>query len=131
VVGEAFKTAGTGNWIIPSDRRLKENIVYLDSQQMLDKVLKMKGVSYNWIDKSRGTDKVIGFIAQDLQTVFPENVKTDKEGYLSASYGAYDPMIIESIKALKELIDDQRQEITNLKLRLAKTENLEAAKSDK
>jgi trimeric autotransporter adhesin len=131
VTGEAFKTAGTGNWNIPSDRRLKENIKYLDSHQMLGKVLNMKGVSYNWIDKSKGTDKVFGFIAQDLQTVFPENVKTDKEGYLSASYGAYDPMIIESIKALKELIDQQREEINALKAKLQLEENHTTSNSEK
>jgi trimeric autotransporter adhesin len=44
-----------------------------------------------------------------LREVFPNNVKEDKEGYLSASYGSYDPIIIESIKALKSLIDDQKK----------------------
>lgn len=109
VTGEAFKTVGTGNWIIPSDRRLKENITYLDSQDMLDKVLKMKGVTFQWKDKSKGQDEVYGFIAQELQTVFPSNVKTDNAGYLSASYGSYDPMLVESIKALKQLIDNQKE----------------------
>lgn len=77
-------------------------------------------MSYNWIDKSRGKEKVFGFIAQDLQQIFPENIKTDKEGYLSASYGAYDPMLVESIKALKELIDIQKEEIKMLKERMGK-----------
>lgn len=131
VSGEAFKSAGTGNWNIPSDRRLKENIVYLNSQQMLDKVLNMKGVSYNWIDKARGAEKVFGFIAQDIQEVFPENVKTDKEGFLSASYGAYDPMIIESIKALKDLIDQHREEINALKAKLNLEENQATSNSEK
>lgn len=115
VNGDAFKFAGTGNWVIPSDRRLKENIVYLSSQEMLDKVLKMKGVTYNWIDKTRGADTVYGFIAQDLQSIFPENIKTDKEGFLSASYGAYDPMIIESIKALNQKIENLQNENLQLK----------------
>lgn len=115
VNGDAFKFAGTGNWVIPSDKRLKENIVYLSSQEMLDKVLRMKGVTYNWIDKTRGTDTVYGFIAQDLQKVFPENIKTDKEGFLSASYGAYDPMIIESIKALNQKIENLQNENIQLK----------------
>ena len=55
-----------------------------------------------------------------LQQIFPENIKTDKEGYLSASYGAYDPMLVESIKALKELIDIQKEEIKMLKERMGK-----------
>lgn len=130
VNGEAFKNSGTGNWVIPSDRRLKENIVYLSSQQMLDKVLKMKGVTYNWIDKSRGTDTVYGFIAQDLQQIFPENIKTDKEGFLSASYGAYDPMIIESIKALNQKIENLQTENLQLKTHneklLKRLDNIEA-----
>lgn len=109
VEGEAFKTTGTGNWIIPSDRRLKENIEYLSSEHMLAKVLKMNGVTFNWKDKSRGGEPVYGFIAQELREIFPNNVKEDKEGYLSASYGSYDPIIIESIKALKNFIDEQRK----------------------
>jgi hypothetical protein len=109
VNGEAFKNAGTGNWIIPSDRRLKENIEYLSSEQMLSKVMNMKGVTFNWKDKTKGTEPIYGFIAQELKEVFPNNVKEDKDGYLSASYGSYDPIIIESIKALKNLIDDQKK----------------------
>lgn len=130
VNGDAFKFAGTGNWVIPSDRRLKENIVYLSSEQMLDKVLKMKGVTYNWIDKTRGADTIYGFIAQDLQQIFPENIKTDKEGFLSASYGAYDPMIIESIKALNQKIENLQNENLQLKSHngklLKRLDNIEA-----
>ncbi len=127
VNGEAFKNVGTGNWIIPSDRRLKENITYLSSQEMLAKVLNMKGITFNWKDKTKGTEPVFGFIAQELREIFPTNVKEDKEGYLSASYGSYDPMIIESIKALKQLIDEQKKLIENQNSRINTLENLAQA----
>ncbi len=116
VDGDAFKSTGSGNWIVPSDRRLKKNIEYLNSEAMLQKVMALKGVTYHWIDPKRGTDKMYGFIAQELQTVFPYNVKESKNGYLSASYGALDPMLVEAIKALEQrgtLLNEEQQVLKN------------------
>lgn len=130
VDGDAFKSTGSGNWIVPSDRRLKKNIEYLNSEAMLQKIVALKGVTYNWLDPKRGTEKMYGFIAQELQTVFPENVKENKSGYLSASYGAFDPMLVESIKALEQrgrtLQSEQntlKAELTDIENRLSQIEN--------
>lgn len=103
VEGEAFKTTAGGNWIIPSDRRLKKNITPLNSEEILSKILQMKGVTYEMKDS---TQKGIqyGFIAQELQEVFPTKVETNTDGYLSADYGSYTAIEIESIKALHEKI---------------------------
>ncbi len=115
VSGDAFKELGTGNWVIPSDRRLKTNISYLNSQTMLQQVMRLKGAGYQWKDKSRGTGPLYGFIAQELHRVFPENIKKDKEGYLSATYGNMDAAFVESIKALEHR--NQTLESTNEELR--------------
>ncbi len=55
--------------------------------------------------------------------IFPTNIKEDKEGYLSASYGSYDPMLVESIKALKTLIDEQKKLIESHNNRIFALEN--------
>lgn len=103
VGGEAFKTLGNGNWQFVSDRRLKKNIVPLNSQEMLSKVLKMRGVNYEMID---GSQKGIqfGFIAQELQEIFPAKIKENADSYLSADYGSYTAIEVEAIKALHEKI---------------------------
>ncbi len=103
VEGEAFKTTAGGNWVIPSDRRLKKNITPLNSEEVLEKILQMKGVTYEMKDS---TQKGIqyGFIAQELQEVFPTKVETNADGYLSADYGSYTAIEIEAIKALHEKV---------------------------
>jgi hypothetical protein len=56
-----------------SDRRIKENIVDVSDNIALDMVRKIPCRYYNYIDKiSRGTGKVIGFIAQEVRELFPE-----------------------------------------------------------
>jgi hypothetical protein len=114
VEGEGFKTLGTGNWIFPSDKRLKTKIVSLNSHDILQKVLKMQGVTYELkANPERGLQ--YGFIAQDLKEIFPEKITENKAGYLSASYGDFDPMIVEAIKALNDKIEKLESENNLLK----------------
>ncbi|RFS16066.1 tail fiber domain-containing protein [Emticicia sp. C21] len=113
VEGEAFKTVGNGSWVFPSDRRLKKNILLLNTQEMLQKVLQMQGVSYEMKDENNKGIQY-GFIAQELREIFPSKVKENLSGYLSADYGSYDPMIVESIKALNKKIMLLRKDKTEL-----------------
>lgn len=121
VEGQAFKTSAGGNWNFVSDRRLKKNITPLNSEEILAKVLQMKGVTYEMKDS---TQKGIqyGFIAQELREVFPAKIKENADGYLSADYGSYTAIEIEAIKALHEKIsaiekynDTLRERIEKLK----------------
>ncbi len=128
VGGQAFKTLGTGNWKFVSDRRLKKNIHYLNSTEMLEKLLKMQGVTYQMKDEN---DKEIyyGFIAQDLRKIFPTKIKENEAGYLSADYGSYDAILIEAIKGLNENIEDLKKSNTSTEIFYKKTllmvENIE------
>ncbi|RYU96016.1 tail fiber domain-containing protein [Emticicia agri] len=128
VGGEAFKTYGTGNWAFVSDRRLKKNIQYLNSREMLNKLMQMQGVTYQLKD---GNDKKThyGFIAQELREIFPEKIKENTAGYLSADYGSYDAILIEAIKAVNDNIEEVKVNIpekeTLYKQTLLMVENLE------
>ena len=70
-----FVTAGIGTWTAISDRSLKENIKPLTSS--LDKVLALQGVSFNMIDDSE-RKRQIGLIAQDVESVVPEVVSSNR-----------------------------------------------------
>lgn len=112
VEGEAFKTVGNGNWIFSSDRRLKKNIVSLNSHEMLEKLLQMQGVTYEMKDENqKGIHH--GFIAQDLRKIFPTKIKENAAGYLSADYGSYDAILVEAIKALNENIENLAENTSN------------------
>lgn len=125
VQGAAFKKLGNGTWQFPSDRRLKTNIVSLNQNEMLGKVLQMQGVNYDLIAfPEQGMQ--YGFIAQDLRKVFPSKIYENKSGFLSASYGDYVPMFVEAIKALNERVEKLEQNKPNIKAMTARLEEMEA-----
>jgi hypothetical protein len=62
--------------------------------------------------------KHIGFVAQDVQKVFPELVYEDKEGVLSVDYVSMIPILVESMKELNEKLEKLQRENADLKRRL-------------
>ena len=87
--------------ICASDIRLKENVVTLEGS--LDKILSLRGVSYNWISDETKTGK-IGFIGQEIETVFPELVSINENGYMGVSYAGFTPVLVQAIKELDEKV---------------------------
>ncbi|MFV8256305.1 tail fiber domain-containing protein [Bdellovibrio bacteriovorus] len=79
-----------------SDRRLKRDIATIDGA--LDSILQINGVTYNWIDPSKGDKRDIGLIAQEVEKVFPEVVKTDSKGMKSVAYQNLVSPIIQAVK---------------------------------
>ena len=118
VNGTASKSTA-GDWLANSDARLKKDIEYLSSEDMLEKVKSMRAVSYTWNDNVTGferpTETQFGFIAQDIQQVWPENVSEDAQGYLQTAYGTYDHMYVEAIKELAKENDAIKKEIQLLR----------------
>ncbi len=49
--------------------------------------------------------KRLGFLAQDVQALFPELVEEDKDGYLYVDYVGLIPVLVESVKEQQEQID--------------------------
>jgi hypothetical protein len=111
----------SNTWTIPSDARLKTvNGVY---KKGLAEILQLKPIRYNYknTDKRTFDQKVIdkeayGFLAQEVQPLFPEAVGTDPDGYLNFDLH---PILIASVNALQEL------DATNKELQ-AENESLKA-----
>ena len=70
--GSTFNTTGTFGTI--SDRRFKENIV--DATSKLDEIKQLKVRNFNLIGEE---EKYLGFIAQEIEQVFPNIVDTQAE----------------------------------------------------
>jgi hypothetical protein len=113
-----------------SDQRLKQNIT--DLSGCLQKVLLMRGVSFNWIDNfcdSEADKTLYGLIAQELQTVdvnlvdsFSDNTITagevTVENPLRVNEKFIIPMLVESIKEQQALIESQQSQIDALAARI-------------
>jgi hypothetical protein len=94
----------------PSDKRLKENIKPIESA--LDKVMKLEGVTFDWIQKEDQILDIkedIGFIAQDVQKVVPELVRENEDGMLSMRHQGVAPILLEAIKELKAEIEELKK----------------------
>lgn len=102
VNGNAKATA----FLYSSDVRLKKNVAPLGNS--LDKVLSLEPVSFNW--KSDGNSD-IGFIAQEVENIFPEVVHTNSETNMKSI--DYPKLVVYLVQALKE----QQKEIDQLKSR--------------
>ena len=96
-----------------SDERLKDNIEVI--QGSLDKIDGIRGVEFDWNDKSpgwaqeRGHD--VGVIAQEVQEIIPEIVTERKNGYLGVDYKRIVPLLIESIKELKQEVEILKKKV--------------------
>ncbi len=87
-----------------SDVRFKTNITPLTNS--LDKVCSLQGMSYDWKADEFPTErfdnkKQIGFIAQDLEKVYPAVVNTRRDGFKIVDYDLLVPALVESIKELR------------------------------
>lgn len=123
VNGNASK-ATPGDWLGNSDARLKKNIKSLDSEETLQKILNMQGVTYEWKkdeENMRPKGKQYGFTAQEIQAIYPHLVTEDAKGYLQTAYGTYDPMFVECFKAMYGMIEELRTEVDSLKKELNST----------
>ncbi len=95
-----------------SDRRLKKDIVPMENS--LQKITQLNGYTYYWQDETKGKNLQAGIVAQEVQQLFPELVKVDKEGMLSVNYSGLIPVMIESTKELNsrvEQLEKQNAEI--------------------
>lgn len=66
---------------IPSDRRLKKDVVPLASKEGLDAIMVLRPVHYRWKDERRNAagHKQVGFIAQEVEKVYPNLVSEVRE----------------------------------------------------
>ena len=99
-----------------SDIRLKKNIKTIDNA--LSKVNQLRGVTYNWkVSAGKNTDtKEIGMIADEVEKVIPELVKTDSvkgsfdedglDDMKSLKYGNVVGLLVEAVKELSAKVSE-------------------------
>jgi len=86
-----------------SDERLKENIVNL--KNVSGDLEKLRTVRFNWKSNNEAD---IGFIAQDVEKIFPSLVKTGKDGFKSVKYINFVPILVQGYR-------EQADELRKLK----------------
>jgi len=113
--GDAFKPGG-GAWGSLSDKKLKKNIGRLEG--VLDKLLKLRGVQFEWKDPEQfanQTGQQMGLVAQEVEQVFPEWVGEDLEGTKTVSVRGFEALVVEAIRELRQEIKDVKDALEELR----------------
>jgi hypothetical protein len=90
-----------------SDVSLKENIETI-SESKVNNLLNLNPVKYTF--KSDVKKKIhYGFIAQEIEGVYPELVKLGESGHKTVNYIELIPMLVSKINAMQKEIDDLKK----------------------
>jgi len=115
-------TAFVLNTAVTSDSTLKTDITPLESQ--IDNIKKLKSVSYKWKDKSqKGDKKSLGFLAQDLEKIYPDMVFTNDSGVKAIFYDELIPVLVDVFNEQQNQIEEQKELIDKLTERIETIEN--------
>lgn len=101
VYADAFKPGG-GAWSVSSDARLKQDVTPLTGS--LDRLLALRGVNFRYRDDAPRTlaasGPQIGFIAQELEQVFPQWIG-EAEGFKTVGIKGFEALTVEALRELK------------------------------
>jgi hypothetical protein len=99
----------TGSYGTISDISLKENIV--DATTKLSDLLQLKVRNFNF----KGEElKQIGFIAQEMEEVFPNMIDVNKDGLKSVKTTVLIPMLVKAIQEQQDLINELSAKVSAL-----------------
>lgn len=105
-----------------SDARLKTNVQPIFNATA--SINALNAVTYAWNEQGKtrgGNDKLqYGFIAQEVEKVFPAMVNTDAEGYKSVNYVAIVPVLVKSLQERDRELQAMKAELLTLKQEVEK-----------
>jgi hypothetical protein len=117
VAGQTRVAISTDIWCIASitaysDARVKDNINVIDNP--LERIKKVRGVTYTRTDLEDTSRKFAGVIAQEMREALPEVVTEDSNGQLSVAYGNSIGLLIECIKEQQTQIEELKDLVNQL-----------------
>ena len=129
VVGDAYKTEGGTSWATSSDLRLKT--VLGDYQKGLKEIAALQPVRFRYLENNprelSADIEQVGFVAQEVQKIFPEAVSEAEDGYLDFNIHAIN---IALVNAVKELKAENEQLKTENRMIISRLERLESSLTD-
>ncbi len=111
-----------GSYNQVSDANLKEDIHYLDN--VLDDVLQLRPTQYRMVHQDEDSDPKIGFLAQEVQRIFPQLVQySERESLFTIGYAGFSVLAIQAIREQQAIIDSQDLEIHALQIQVDELED--------
>ncbi|MEP6725158.1 MAG: tail fiber domain-containing protein [Bacteroidota bacterium] len=120
-----------GNFVNGSDARSKKDIQPLD-EGILQKVLRLQPKKYLFKQQDNDENYSYGFLAQEVQQVFPEFISERHGGYLGISYSSFGVVAIKAIQEQQQQIAALQKENSQIKNQYAIImQRLEALENNK
>lgn len=110
-------TFGPFGVVIISDARVKQDVSGVTDA--LRGVLALNGVTYRYNtskypELGLSDQPQIGFLAQELEQVYPQVVVTRKDGFKAVNYALLVPVLVEAIKQQQSMIADLQSQVREL-----------------
>ena len=96
-----------GSIFNPSDENLKTNISPLSSEK-INSLLNLTSVEFEYKSDLHKKHH-LGFIAQDVEKIFPELVSSDVMGYKTVNYIELIPVILSKMQSMQEEINELKK----------------------
>jgi hypothetical protein len=96
----------TGSIYNSSDERLKNNIKEIDEND-INSLFTLNPIHFKYKKDTKKSH--YGFLAQDVEKVFPELVENNNDGYKSVNYQEIIPVMLAKMKMMQSEIDELKK----------------------
>ena len=111
----------SGQWSALSDADLKTEIEPMTD--VLSNVMRLKPDRYRFVHQDKSSPKQLGFLAQEVQEVFPALVKSNEEsGSYTMNYSGFGVVAVAAIQEQQVIIQEMQKHILLLEERLEQLE---------
>ncbi|MGD1895169.1 MAG: tail fiber domain-containing protein, partial [Cyclobacteriaceae bacterium] len=115
-----FFNANTGAYVQSSDGRMKQDTENLN--QVIPQLKQLQPLTYRYRN-ARTSEKTIGFVAQEVRSLFPELVHySEADDIYGIDYTGFSVVAIKAIQEQQAIIETQQQSIDELLRRLESLE---------
>ncbi len=107
--------AGNGAYTATSNRHLKTNVLLLGAD-VLTKIQQLQPATYSYL-RDPMQQRTVGFMAEDVQPIFPELVDTVGENgeHLAINYAGFSVVAIKAIQELTLQVAELKRELDQMK----------------
>jgi hypothetical protein len=122
--------AASGAYATVSDRRMKKDIEQMGS--VLPEVMKLQPKKYYFLSQNASRPKNFGFIAQEVEKIFPSLVKySEEDDRYTMEYSGFGVIAVKAIQEQQAIIETQSKEIETLRAELDEVKKMVQALVDK
>jgi hypothetical protein len=121
--GAAGAIGNNGSYYQASDQNLKKDIHYLQSDHLMNTIMQLAPARYRFNSDKNDQPLHYGFIAQEIEKLFPDFVMTTDKGLKLVSYTGLIPILTKGMQEQQHEMDELKKQVAELKTLIGKINN--------